>query len=360
MTTGAYISGGAHLVLIAILLFGGLFSRDQFDEVEVSEVSLISEAELAALFPPTEGPEIDADAASLPIPETELEPLPENTPQTDLAPQQVQPELAEASEPPSELPQTPELIVPDAEVTSEAPVVAPPSFSDGPTIVPDAAPAPAPRVASVPTPAPPPEVETAPDISESVAPIPDEAAEDVVEEIAEAAPEAATTEIVTEAEEEEVIAPTASVRPRSRPPRPVETAEPTETEQEEPAVVADRPVETPTSPPRAPSGPPLNFGEREALRVAVGSCWSVDVGSRSADVVVTVGVTMTREGRVEGNLVRQISAEGGDDAAQRAAFEKARRAILRCQQSGFPLPPEKYDHWREIEMVFNPEGMRLR
>ncbi len=69
---------------------------------------------------------------------------------------------------------------------------------------------------------------------------------------------------------------------------------------------------------------------------------------------------MNRDGTVVGNQVRQVSASGGDDAAQRSAFEKARRAILRCQRGGFPLPVEKYDQWREIEMVFNPEGMRLR
>ena len=41
-------------------------------------------------------------------------------------------------------------------------------------------------------------------------------------------------------------------------------------------------------------------------------------------------------------------------------IEKARRAILRCQRGGFPLPVEKYAQWQQIEMTFNPEGMRLR
>ena len=46
--------------------------------------------------------------------------------------------------------------------------------------------------------------------------------------------------------------------------------------------------------------------------------------------------------------------------AQNAAFEAARRAVLRCQRGGFDLPIEKYDHWRDIEMTFNPEKMRRR
>ncbi|MEK6216507.1 MAG: energy transducer TonB, partial [Boseongicola sp.] len=60
------------------------------------------------------------------------------------------------------------------------------------------------------------------------------------------------------------------------------------------------------------------------------------------------------------NDIRQVSAAGGDAATQRAAFDAARRAILRCQKGGFPLPVEKYEHWRDIEMTFNPEGMQVR
>ena len=39
--------------------------------------------------------------------------------------------------------------------------------------------------------------------------------------------------------------------------------------------------------------------------------------------------------------------------------QAARRAILRCQKGGYNLPVEKYEHWREIEMTFNPEKMRI-
>jgi hypothetical protein len=55
-----------------------------------------------------------------------------------------------------------------------------------------------------------------------------------------------------------------------------------------------------------------------------------------------------------------IDFEGGPDAAARQAFEAARRAVLRCGASGFKLPPEKYEQWRNIEMVFNPESMRIK
>jgi hypothetical protein len=55
-----------------------------------------------------------------------------------------------------------------------------------------------------------------------------------------------------------------------------------------------------------------------------------------------------------------LSASGGGDAAAKQAFEAARRAIIRCGNDGFDLPVEKYDHWRDIEMTFNPEKMRIK
>jgi hypothetical protein len=53
-------------------------------------------------------------------------------------------------------------VVPDAEVSTEAPVIAPPTVEDGDTVAPQSTPAPAPRVAPDPTPVPPVEAETAP------------------------------------------------------------------------------------------------------------------------------------------------------------------------------------------------------
>ena len=105
----------------------------------------------------------------------------------------------------------------------------------------------------------------------------------------------------------------------------------------------------------------MTSGERDALRVAVQQCWNVGaLSSEALRVTVTVGVDMNRDGSPDIASIRQVSAEGGSDAAIRQAFEAARRAIIRCGARGFPLPVEKYDQWRDIEMVFNPERMRIR
>ncbi|MEO1152839.1 MAG: hypothetical protein AAFV31_08180 [Pseudomonadota bacterium] len=367
MQIGYAISGAAHALFILGLLFGGVFARDRLPPMTVADVTTISEAEFAALFPPAIAPETvtELEQPALPTPEETAQ----QTPEADAAPQ-----IAALPTPTTpDVPDTPDPVVPaplnEAEVSDEAPVApAPPAELDdrplGPT---ESAPAPADRVAPTPSAPSEPQVEAAPEVVEQTAP--DPIAEDPVQEEEAAAPEEATTEIVTEAEETANTAPAASPRPQSRPERPApqvaETPAPEEAEVDDTATaiaaaVAEATENAVPQPAPVPTGPPLSGGERDALRVAVQNCWSVDVGSQSANVTVTVAVSMNRDGTLVNNQVRQVDASGGDDSAQRAAFEKARRAILRCQRGGFPLPAEKYDHWREIEMTFNPEGMRLK
>ena len=356
---GCYISIAAHLALLLVVLFGGLFARDRIPEVTVADVAIISEAEYAALTPAGPSPEIEVETPSIAPPPEDVIP---DAPEAEAPPQRSEPEAVETLDAP---PVEPELTIPapapEAVVEDEAPSVPlPPTDIDGTALERDQVAEPAPRVAPIPQVAPPPLAEVAPTIVEETSPDPEAEPETQPEEDPSAAPEAASDRIVTEAEEQQNFAPASSMRPRSRPPRPVEVAEP-----DEPTSPADDAVraaldesETSAAAP-APSGPPLTGGERDALRVAVGQCWVVDPGARSAGVVVTVGFSLDRSGRVQGD-VRQVSAVGGDSATQRAAFDAARRAVLRCGARGFPLPAEKYEQWRDIEMTFNPEGMQFR
>jgi hypothetical protein len=117
---------------------------------------------------------------------------------------------------------------------------------------------------------------------------------------------------------------------------------------------------TPTPPsPQVPSGPPLTRGEKEGLRVAVSQCWNL--GSASTDAMATtvvVLVSMSRGGQPDG--IRLLSSDGPNQTATNIAFEAARRAVIRCGANGYNLPSDKYDQWREIEMTFNPENMRIK
>ena len=113
--------------------------------------------------------------------------------------------------------------------------------------------------------------------------------------------------------------------------------------------------------PSAPSGPPLTAGETGTLRVAVKKCWEVgSLSSTALETTVVVAVSLARDGKPLTSSIRQIGSEGGTAASVEQAFATARRAIIRCGSSGFKLPSDKYDQWKDIEMTFNPERMRIK
>jgi hypothetical protein len=135
------------------------------------------------------------------------------------------------------------------------------------------------------------------------------------------------------------------------------------------------PAEAPSSPSGAPEvavsplarpellnlypGPPMTGAEKDAFRNALQGCWVVDPGAQAAGVAVTVVFELDREGQlVSGPDL--LTSSGGSPSAVEAAFQSAMRAIERCARNGFPLPPEKYDQWRVVEMTFDASGMRVR
>lgn len=337
--TGTYISGAGHLGLLAWLALGGLFySAPELPLPSAADVVLLSEAEFAAM---TRAPE---------VPEPESAPPPEPAPESDPAPA---PEPEPVPEPQPQPEPAPEPV--------PEPVPAP------------TPPPPAERVAPDPVPQPEPEAQTAPERQEAT--IPEATGADAAPALEATAPEAATTQIITEATETDPDSQAtdlvSSPRPPSRPsrpqPEPVDAARPPEPA---PDPVADAVAaavaeanEAPSTPnrPDVPVGPPMTTAERDGLRVAVQQCWNVgSLSSEALRTTVTVGVEMEQSGRPVISSIRMIGAEGGSEASARQAFEAARRAIIRCGSSGFDLPVEKFAQWRDIEMTFNPERMRIR
>lgn len=359
MRTGWYLSGAGHFALVVFIFFGGMFVGDRIPEVTVSEVTVLSEAEYAALLPPTTAPEMATDAPEVTPPTEDEAPT---TPAEDTAPEVSSPEQADAPETPENPDLTIPQPIPDAVVDDNAPVIAtPPTDIDGSSPMEDGTPQPAPRVAPTPSIAPPPLAEVAPERVDEVAPDPEAPPEEVVEEAEAAAPLEASDRIVTEAEETQELAPASSMRPRTRPARPMRQAE-TPPDNTSINAIADAVAEANETPaPSVPTGPPLTGGERDALLLAVSSCWNV--GSLSTDALgttVVVGVSMTENGKPVTSSIQLVSSAGGSTGAAKQAFEAARRAIIRCGDRGFPLPVEKFSQWRDIEMTFNPEGMQFR
>lgn len=374
MSPGQYISGVSHVALISWLLIGWGLNHDPLD-FDVIEVAMVSGEEYDQLVrATTPNPQPDApDAPAVPV--IEETPTPPAT-EPDVAPAQDTPPPTEAPAEEAPPPAPPAPPTPPAEVQENVPdlvqPVEPPSAADL-TESPRPVPRPSPRIADTPAPPPPPEAETAPEVQVEVAPDAQETPE-VAEEAQEAtAPQEAAPEIVTEAETPSGAVET-SVRPRSRPNRPApQPAEPETRTAEAPAPANQAPQEDAVAaaladalasapqPTSAPVGPPMTGSEREAFRVAVNGCWNVDPGAEWARVTVTVGFDLGQDGKVVGNTVRLLSSTGGTAAQAETAYQTARRAILRCQGSGgYDLPADKYDHWKEVEITFDPTGMRLR
>lgn len=386
MHTGHIISGAGHLALFAWALIGS-FSLPPEDAIEVTDVALVSPEEFAALTPPVDqAPGAETEVAELPAP-AQTDAPPEATPRTDTAPAQAQPETAEA--PPVETaPEQPDISTPQAEVTDSTPEITPPS-EDMAVVMPqpetDEAPKDIQRVA--PRPVTRPNPEAAVDEVPQAQTAPSEQAEEVKPAEEEKAPEEATTRILTEADETGDGPPKTSKRPPSA--RPVQTAAvepkpeptPTPTPERKPDPKPEPQAEqkdaindalakalggstssaSSDNVPAGPAGPPLTSGEKEALRVAVSACWNTgSLSTEALKTTVVVAVEMTQDGKPMAETIRMLTSSGGSGDAARQAYEAARRAIIRCGGNGFGLPVDKYDHWREIEMTFNPEKMRIK
>ncbi len=362
MNAGTYISGLGHGAVILWALLGGIFLRaDDPLPVQATAVSLISSAEFAALILPDQAPDVAVEAPSIFDPATEDD-APEVTASSELAPDVPQP--ADVQRPvPVTVPPEPQLDPASvAEVVDDTPELLTPAIDGASAPVaaePDEIPkpAPAPRVAPVSAPEPAPDSEIAEQVTPEVAP--DQTADTLTEIKPPGAPEEAASEIVTEAETPAGAAPTASLRPRARPPRPAATEAKPQSDPTAEAVAAA--VANPSRPASAvPTGPPLSSAEKDSLRIAVRQCWVVDVGSMAANITVTVGFSLDKSGKVVPGSLDMLGFEGGEGRPVETAFEAARRAILRCQRGGYNLPSEKYSHWQDIEITFNPENMRIK
>ena len=355
MQPGMLISGTGHALVLSWALVSGWLDRTpRLEDVSVTEVTLLSGEEFDAL---------QATPAALPVPSVTPEPKPAPTPEPDPAP-----------EPAPEPAPTPEAETAEQAPAPDAATPAPvndPGASPRPDPAVSASPAPAPRVAPVAAPRPDPAAAPDATLQEAARPAPTPETAQPVEALPEAtAPPEAATEIVTEAEAaiggtRGAVAPTRSIRPQTRPTRQAAISDALDDALQDAAAPAPEPEPQPEAQPdataSAPTGPPLTSGEKDALRVAVQQCWNVGALSSAAlRVTVTVGVSMLADGRPDTASIRQVAAEGGSSDAVRQAYEAARRAIIRCGARGYDLPADKFDQWREIEMVFNPERMRIK
>ena len=97
----------------------------------------------------------------------------------------------------------------------------------------------------------------------------------------------------------------------------------------------------------------LTARDVDAIKVQMRRCWTIPAGAANAHkLVVRIKVFLD----VDGNMIappKLLNRSTG--RFFRIAVENAMRALNRCQP--FQMPPEKYESWREMILIFNPAEM---
>jgi hypothetical protein len=107
--------------------------------------------------------------------------------------------------------------------------------------------------------------------------------------------------------------------------------------------------------PQTSSIAPLGLSELDRLRSHISGCWQPPIGAKgAAQLKVDIEVKLERDGSVKQAEITDRQRYGSD-VLYRAAANSARRAVLDCQP--LPLPPEKYQFWKEFIFGFDPKFM---
>ena len=95
----------------------------------------------------------------------------------------------------------------------------------------------------------------------------------------------------------------------------------------------------------------------DAIRQKIRKCWIVPAGVQGMkDLVVDIKMQISQDGTVTKADIVDTSRYSRDEAFQMAA-ESARRAVLDPACNPLPLPADKYDQWKDLELSFNPKDM---
>lgn len=103
---------------------------------------------------------------------------------------------------------------------------------------------------------------------------------------------------------------------------------------------------------------PLSISDMDAIKSQVAPCWRMPAGAENDyTLVVTLNIQLNADGsllKVEPLMNDRLKA--ASSPAFRMAMESAMRAISRCTPLK-DLPSDKYDSWKDFDMVFDPKNM---
>ena len=331
MHFGHYISGFAHLGLLTGLFIGPVFQKE-VDPIEYSNVSLISEQDFIDLTASNISPKVSEETS-------ELTPLNENEDKLNLLINEETKVLkSEGPEVVLDEPLAPVIKQPDLEI---AITERPPELSD----------------------------EINPPVSQTVNTLPDIESETskitkpnkVQKPVQIPQPETDASQnfenintvsdgpnVLKDKDTAEPNILVSSLRPKTRPRSNFENK--SESEMIE-AAISDAIQQ---SSGQSTLGKPLTFSEIEKLKYTIKENWSIDPGSLSQEVKVKIHFSLKRNGTCDRKSIRVSEVVGGNKAAQEVAIRRAKIAVSTCDSKGYKLPPEKYESWRDIEIVFDP------
>ena len=382
MDIGVKISGAAHAILIGIAIFGApIFSSDEENPIQISEVSLISLEEFELLTKDNvpvfqSEPELEVQEPE-PEPEVqEAEPEPEvqePEPEPEVQEPEPEPEVQEPEPEPEVQEPEPEPEVQEIINESDSDLIAPIADEDNlgeltPEFNENAAPKAAEIISDVSNEAPeePADIGALEDTSfEKVNGADEEKLEIELNENTPA--EESTTQIVTEAEEQKSdLVPSRTSKPKSRPRNLKTTKEITTKPKLKPKEVVEAEKDTTAESileslkEKKEPEPFLNLtpAQKESvgniIRNKMRLCWNPPVGVENGLTnVMILGLKFDIDGKLVESPVN-LTPNSGVGSLQ--AFEAARRAVIRCSPYN-ELDPEIYDGWKELNLKFNPKNM---
>jgi outer membrane biosynthesis protein TonB len=362
MRRGLVYSLALHTLLLVLTLVGAWFSpvRPLPEETPVL-VDLVDIAEVRNLPPAAAGsPEAKAEAKAAktePKPSPKAEPIPEAKPE----PVPVPVPEAKSGPKPEARPQPKPEPKPEAKPDPKPEAKPDPKPEAKPDPKPEAKPDPKPQAKPDPKPEPKPTKETPPPEPKPLPP--------KEKQVTEAKPDPSSpVAAVKPAPKPEPVKDFASVlktvqgmqqtRPpdqekevAKKPPAEPSTGTPLSFDEQVARALAGR------TPPGYDSSQPISALEIDLVRRQIEACWNVPAGARdAADLVVHIRVDMNPDGTPRmASVVEEDRMRG--DVFYRAAAESALRAVLNPRCHPFKLPPDKYERWRTMTLVFNPKEM---
>lgn len=104
-------------------------------------------------------------------------------------------------------------------------------------------------------------------------------------------------------------------------------------------------------------GPVLTATQIDLIRQTIRKCWHFPAGLKNAEELsVEIRMELSKDGSVKSAEIVDKKRLNSDPDFKIAA-ENAYRAVLDPECSPLPLPREKYDEWKDLELTFNPKDM---